>query len=269
MESNLPVPGQRNVMPGVFWGMAVFLVILLNTHGNVAASFLPLPRLGFDLAFAALIFPSFLFAVGNAIFFAEGQWRQSERQEVLIAILNRTLVIFSVGVGLALVLNAYLEVHHEEAGWEHLRVMAVLQRIALSYGLAAVAVLYFSEYTIVLIAMASLLAYWLSMNMFGDLTASAAPVNVVRHFDMLLSADAVLHQERGVVFGPEGLLTALPATANVLGGYMAARFIRSTARDTRSTALLLLIGNVLIFLALWWNVGPWSGVNWWTLNRKL
>lgn len=250
--------------------MAVFLVILVNTHGNVAVSFLPLPRLGsFDFAFAELIFPSFLFAIGNAIFFAQSQRRQSERQEVLIAILNRTLVIFSVGVGLAVVLNAYLEMHSIEAGWEHLRIMAVLQRIALSYGLAAVAVLYLSEYTLVLVAMVSLLAYWLFMTMFGNLAAEADPVNVVRHFDMLLSADAVLHQERGVVFGPEGLLSTLPATANVLGGYMAARFIRSTAKDTRSTALLLLVGNVLIFLALWWNVAAWSGANWWTLNREL
>jgi len=252
MESNLHVPEQRNVVPGVFWGVAVFLVILVNARGSVAVSFLPLPQLGdIDLAFAELIFPSFLFATGNAIFFAQAQWRMAEQQEVLISILKRTLVIFSVGVLLALASNMYMEVQQVEAGWEHLRIMAVLQRIALSYGLAAVAVLYCSESTVVLIAMSLLVVYWLFMNMFGDLAAEAGPVDVVRHFDMLLTADTVIHQERGVVFGPEGLLSVLPATANVIGGYIAARFVRSAAKDFRVTALFLLAGNVMIFLALW------------------
>lgn len=252
MESNLHIPGQRNALPGVFWGMAVFLVILANTHDDLTMSFLPVLRLGsIDLAFAELIFPSFLFAVGNAIFFAQIQWQQSEQQEVLIAILKRTLLIFTIGVGLALASSAYLEIRGMEAGWEDLRVMAALQRIALSYGMAAAAVLYFSEAYVVLIAMASLIAYWLLMTMFGDLAAEAGPVDVAHHFDLLLTADLVIHHERGVVFGPEGLLSVLPATANVLGGYLAASFIRSMARDFRSAALLLLVGNVLIFLAFW------------------
>jgi len=253
MESNLPLPGQRNVVPAVFWGLAVFLVILVNTRGSVAVPILPLLQLDIlNLEFAELVFPSFLFAVGNAIYFAQIQWRQSAQQEVLISILNRTLVIFSVGVVLALGINFYMEIHGAEVGWEHLRVMAVLQRIALSYGLAAVAILYFSESKLVLMAMSSLVVYWLLMNMFGDLAAAGAePVNMARHFDVLLTADSVVHQERGVVFGPEGLLSALPATANVLGGYMAARFICSAAKDFRSTAALLLAGNVMIFLALW------------------
>src|SRR5688572_18504806 len=136
MESNLHIPEQRNIVPELFWGMAVFLIILVNTPGNFAISLSPLFTAGWNgLTFAELVFPSFLFSVGNAIFFARGQWSQLERQEVLIIILKRTLVIFSLGVVLALALNAYREIQGVQvSGWEDLRIMAVLQRIALSYG---------------------------------------------------------------------------------------------------------------------------------------
>jgi hypothetical protein len=38
---------------------------------------------------------------------------------------------------------------------------------------------------------------------------------------------------------------------------MIARFIKNTSTDFKTATLLLLIGNVIIFLALWWNLNYW------------
>jgi predicted acyltransferase len=57
----------------------------------------------------------------------------------------------------------------------------------------------------------------------------------------------------GVPFEPEGLLSTLPATVNVLAGYMVGRYIQKNGSTMKSVLLLLLVGALFIFVGFLWD----------------
>ena len=111
-----------------------------------------------------LVFPSFLFAVGNALSFAMKKWETMSQAAVVGKILKRTLIIFLIGY---LVIYWFPWVHQEPDGhWafspiSHTRILGVLQRIALCYGIAALLIYYCSTRTVVVISVLLLIGYWI------------------------------------------------------------------------------------------------------------
>src|SRR6188508_2890466 len=82
----------------VFRGMTVCFMIIVNTPGNGDTTFSPLHHAtwhGFTPT--DLVFPSFLFAVGNALAFVMQSWQQQTTHAVVAKILKRTLLIFLLG----------------------------------------------------------------------------------------------------------------------------------------------------------------------------
>ncbi len=77
--------------------------------------------------------------------------------------------------------------------------------------------------------------------------------NAGTRFDLwLLGSDHLYHGE-GVAFEPEGVLSTLPAIANVTFGWLAGKWIRRKGKDYEGLTKLLLAGVLLIALALAWN----------------
>src|SRR5262245_49946270 len=103
--------------------------------------------------FYDLIFPLFLFLVGVVIPFSHA--RQRERgatpADMHRRILRRTVLLFALG----LLCNGILQFD-----WSNLRIAGVLQRIAVCYGLAALAVLHTGVRGQAVIAAAILFGYW-------------------------------------------------------------------------------------------------------------
>ncbi len=233
-------------------GLAIALMILVNTPGSWSAVYSPLlhaPWHGFT--FADLVFPGFLFVVGAAMFFALKQ--ATLNAEWLRKIGKRTLLMFLCG----LLLNWF---------WLHdiatLRIMGVLQRIALCYGLAAVLILLLGSLgqgadpeqrqrrirrQLPLLALLLLCGYW------GLLQLSADPYsvehNVVRQLDLMIFGAAHLYQGFGMAFDPEGLLSTLPAIVNLLLGYWIAAEL-SLRKPAAGVRWLWATGAVLVVLAL-------------------
>ncbi len=233
-------------------GLAIALMILVNTPGSWSAVYSPLlhaPWHGFT--FADLVFPGFLFVVGAAMFFAlkqatlDGSW--------LVKIGKRTLLMFLCG----LFLNWF---------WMHeldsLRVMGVLQRIALCYGLAALIILglgAIGQQTDVeqrqrrirrqlpVLAALLLIGYWGLLQLSPD--PYSVEHNVVRQLDLMLLGSAHLYQGFGMAFDPEGLLSTLPAIVNVLLGYWIAAEL-SQRKPAAGVRWLWATGAVLVVIAL-------------------
>jgi predicted acyltransferase len=89
---------QRFTALDVFRGMTVCFMIIVNTPGNGATTFSPLLHAhwhGFTPT--DLVFPSFLFAVGNAMSFVSVKWATMSQQQVLLKIFKRTMLIFLLG----------------------------------------------------------------------------------------------------------------------------------------------------------------------------
>src|SRR6187402_2081739 len=227
-------PASRFTALDVFRGLTVCFMIIVNTPGSYETAYAPLLHAqwhGFTPT--DLVFPSFMFAVGNAMSFVMKKWNTMSNGAVLGKILKRTIIIFLLGY----LMYWFPFVDWNEAGGlsvkpiGHTRIMGVLQRIALGYCSAAIMIHYLKLNTVLRLSLAFLFIYWLILLIFRG---SADPYDMITNagarLDLwLLGPDHLYHGE-GVAFDPEGLLSTLPAIANVTFGYAAGKWIQEKAR---------------------------------------
>ena len=136
----------------VFRGMTICLMIIVNTPGN-DMTFAPLQHAkwhGFTPT--DLVFPSFLFAVGNAMSFVMPKWASMSRSAILTKIFKRTALIFLLGFLMYwFPFVRYDDNHHIIlAPLSDTRILGVLQRIALCYGIGSL-MIYFLKPRLALI----------------------------------------------------------------------------------------------------------------------
>src|ERR1700743_2772223 len=88
----------RSLPLDIFRGMTVCFMIIVNTPGSEAFSYAPLKHAAWHgFTPTDLVFPSFLFAVGNAMSFVMAKWNTLSQSQVLGKILKRSLLIFLLG----------------------------------------------------------------------------------------------------------------------------------------------------------------------------
>lgn len=242
----------------VFRGLTICFMIVVNTPGSGATPFAPLLHAqwhGFTPT--DLVFPSFLFAVGNAMSFAMKKHSSVGTAAVLTKIGKRTALIFLLGYLMYWFPFFRLSEAGDVTGFpiSETRIWGVLQRIAVCYGLASLLVYFLSFRTVIWLSIVFLVGYWLILLGWGD---PADPLslagNAVLKLDRFLIGDAHLYHGEGVAFDPEGLLSTLPAIVNVVIGYYAGQFVQHKGKNYESVAKLLLVGSALIFAALCWNM---------------
>lgn len=241
-------------------GLILALMILVNTPGSWSAVYSPLLHADWHgFTFADLVFPGFLFVVGAAMFFAlkTQAWGVASVQKVL----RRTLLMFVLGLGLN-----FLWV----PDFSQMRLMGVLQRIALCYGLAALLVLALKpcftgakqQYGMPVLAAVVLLLYWCLLQLGAD--PYSLSDNIVGVVDRALLGEHRLYQGFGMPFDPEGLLSTLGAVVNVLLGFWVAGEL--SKRNAKAGMLwLLAVGALMLLLsqllAPFWPVNKalWTG----------
>ncbi len=238
---------KRFVTLDVFRGMTVFLMIVVNTQGSGAEPYAAMMHAEWNgCTLTDLVFPSFLFAVGNAMAFT---------QPGPVKIFRRSLLLFVVGWLLSWWLSG------KPLG--EARIMAVLQRIALAYCLAALVVRWLGEREVLLVSVGVLLSYWLLLYVLGMPGSWLTPEgNAVRRVDILIMGPQHMYREKGVAFDPEGLLSTLPAMVNVLAGWLAGRWIVRKGKSFETAAAMLTVGVLMMGVA-------WVWKGWLPLNKKL
>jgi len=257
---------QRFLALDVFRGMTICFMIIVNTPGRDIYTYTALEHAAWHgFTPTDLVFPSFLFAVGNAMSFVMPKWENLPQSQVLGKIIRRTLLIFLFGY----LLYWFPFVRPDKEGhWAFMsisrtRILGVLQRIALAYGIASLLIYYLKPRVSVIISIVILLLYWPILYWLGD---PADPLglrgNGVLRLDKWLMGDAHLYHGEGIPFDPEGALSTLPAIANVVGGYIAGRFIQQKGKTYEGLALLLLAGFGLLAAGYIWDWG-------FPINKKL
>lgn len=250
-------PNSRFFSLDVFRGMTVCFMIIVNSPGSGADAFSILSHADWDgFTPTDLVFPSFLFAVGNAMSFSMRKWMAASHGAFLRKVFTRTFLIFLLGF----LMYWYPFVEAGEDGlrmipFSQTRVMGVLQRIALCYLFASLMIRYLSYRQVITLSVLMLIGYWVILLLFGD---PAAPLsmegNAGIYFDKWVLGDNHLYQGEGIAFDPEGLLSTLPAIVNVVIGYAAGNFILRTGKGYETIARLLLAGGALILAALCWDM---------------
>ncbi|WP_018626632.1 acyltransferase family protein [Niabella aurantiaca] len=250
MNQTAPV---RFLALDIFRGLTICFMIIVNTGGPD-----PFPELrhaqwnGFTLT--DLVFPSFLFAVGNAISFSKSKWEQQPARQVIMKILKRTLLLFLIGYLMYWLPFVKVDPQNHILPFPigETRILGVLQRIALCYGIGALIIHFSSRRTVLITAAGLLLGYWLLSAVFGDYTQNGAAAT---RLDILTLTRPHLYK-KGLenAFDPEGLLSTLPAIVNVLVGYLAGLHIKKNPKSYEMLALLAIAGFLLLAAGYLWNL---------------
>jgi len=238
--------------------MTICFMIIVNTPGSGAEPFGPLEHAGWHgFTPTDLVFPSFLFAVGNAMSFSLERYRQLGTGSYFTKIIRRAILIFLLGYLMYWFPFFRLDAagHIIGAPIRNTRIMGVLQRIALCYFFASVLIYYFQKRTVIAISISLLALYWFLLLVFGDRAQPFSLLgNAGLYFDKWLMGVHHLYHGESVPFDPEGWLSTIPAIGNVIAGYYAGVFIRDKGKTYETLAKLMLFGALFIFIALWWNM---------------
>jgi len=240
----------------VFRGATVALMILVNNPGSWSNTFSPLAHASWHGCTPTdLVFPFFLFAVGNAMSFVMPQLQQGNSSEFWKKVIKRTILIFLIG----LFLNWSPFVKWSDTGlvfkpWENVRILGVLQRIALCYFFASVIIYYGKSRMALFIGMMILVIYWVLSFALG---AAGHPYSLSGYFgnaiDFNILGISHIYKGEGVPFDPEGLTSTLPAIVQVIFGFLVGEYIQLKGKNFEMLAKLLLTGVVLVLVGFIWD----------------
>lgn len=248
---------QRYYSLDVFRGATVALMILVNNPGSWGHIYDPLEHASWHgVTPTDLVFPFFLFAVGNAMAFVMPRLQQSGDATFWKKVLKRTLLIFGIGI----LLHWFPFVRYDADGnlvarkWETLRIFGVLQRIALCYFFASVIVYYFKLKGSFVFSAFLLLLYW-----FLCVAANPSdPYSLHGWFgtaiDQSIIGEKHMYKGEGVTFDPEGLMSTFAAIVQVIFGYIAGNYIITKGKTHEMLNGLFVTGCVLIFTGFCWDM---------------
>lgn len=229
---------QRFYSLDVFRGATVCLMILVNNPGSWEHIFPPLDHASWHgLTPTDLVFPFFLFAVGNALSFVMPKLEAGGSSQFWKKVIKRSLLIYLIGLFLTwwpfiqwdketkhLLFKHWVNPDDHTMG---IRTLGVLARIAICYFLASV-IIYYGKARLAFIAgMLILFAYWAMCFFLGD---KADPFSMTGWFgnpvDRKILGLPHIYKGEGIPFDPEGLMSTLPAIVQVIFGYIAGNYIR-------------------------------------------
>lgn len=261
----------------VFRGATVALMILVNNPGNWAHLFSPLGHAEWHgLTPTDLVFPFFLFAVGNAMAFVMPRLREAGDAIFWAKVLKRTALIFVIGLllnwwpfvrweGDVLAFKHWVSPDDPERG---IRIFGVLQRIALAYCFASIVVYYVKEKWVIIVSAVLLLGYWALCVALGG----TDPYSLAGWFGTAVDRNVLgvahLYRGEGVPFDPEGLMSTLPAIVQVTVGYLTGVYIRAQGQVSwlwprlqasveplyKMLAGLFVVAALLALLGLFWGL---------------
>lgn len=266
----MPQSSPRYAALDVFRGLTIFVMIVVNTPG---AGSKPWPLLEhadwFGFTLADFVFPSFLFAMGAALVFTM-QKAQSDRQFLAHAF-KRAALLFAIGYLMFWYpfVKVTPDLHYVAFPFENTRLLGVLQRLGLCYALAAIAVRFLTPKQVALFCIA-LLAGTAAAMVF--LVEPGMAYNKLNNLGSLIDRAVIpaSHIYRGDGgFEPEGLLGTLPATVNVLAGYLTCRFLLTAQLTLGRVQKLAFAGVGLCIVALFVSAAVPISKKLWTASFAL
>jgi predicted acyltransferase len=254
----------------VFRGATVCLMIMVNNPGTWDHIYAPLDHSPWHgVTPTDLVFPFFLFAVGNALAFVMPRLEMAGPSAFWRKIIKRTFLIFFIG----LMLNwmpfvkwdnnilvwkpwSYIDAQGHPAG---VRILGVLQRIALAYFFASVIIYFFKIRGAFFIACVILLGYWF-LCIAGN---TSDPFSLTGWFGTnidksILGEGHMYHGEslngHPIAFDPEGFMSLFGAIVQVIFGYLVGDYIIKKGKTPEMVNGLFVAGSVFLFAGYAWDM---------------
>ena len=227
-----------------FRGLTIAGMIIVNDPGSWSHVYAPLLHAEWHGATPTdLVFPFFLFIVGVSISLSLSKRKGSSN--LYVKIFKRSAIIFLLGIFLAL---------FPKFDFENLRIVGVLQRIALVYLVCAILYLNTSHSTQLKTGIGLLVIYWITMAFIpfnGNLAGTLDPGNNFAAWIDSFIVPGRLYQE---TWDPEGFYSTLPAIATGISGMLSGKIILDNSNSLKDKIIKLFYwGAIVLIIGSFWD----------------
>jgi len=260
----------------VFRGATVCLMILVNNPGSWQHIYPPLEHAAWHgLTPTDIVFPFFLFAVGNALSFVMPRLKAGGDATFWKKIIKRSALIFLIGLFLQwwpffiwnndhLVFRRWVDPNNPESG---VRILGVLQRIALCYFFASVIIYYLKPKGSLYFGLMLLVLYWILCYIGNPGDPYSLQGWFGTNIDKKILHVPHMYKGEGLPFDPEGVMSTMSAIVEVIFGYFVGDYIQKKSKVPENLALgtvnnfgpyqmlsgLFVGGVVMLLTGYWWD----------------
>jgi len=250
----------------VLRGITISGMIMVNNPGSWGKIYTPLEHAQWNgLTPTDLVFPFFMFIMGVSMYLSYKKFDFRLSGKTFTKLLRRSVLLFLIGLAIgwfSLFCRGLVGLRTEEislldkigqaaSNFENLRILGVLQRLALVSFFGSLTVLLFKPKRIPWLIGFILLFYWILMAVTGSYSENDS--SLVYSIDRAVLGITHMYTDSlpdgsKVVFDPEGLLSTLPCIAHVLLGFMAGKLISESKDNSQRIQKLFIFGTIILFL---------------------
>lgn len=250
--------GKRLLALDILRGITIAGMIMVNNPGKWSYIYAPLGHAKWNgLTPTDLVFPFFMFIMGISTYISLKKYNFEFSHQAALKILKRTIVIFAIGLGIAwfsLFCRTWNSLSGEELSFfsrlgqsiwifDHIRILGVMQRLALCYGAAAIIALTMKHKYIPYLIAFLLIGYFIVLTTGNGFEYN--DTNILSIVDRAILGSEHIYKDNGI--DPEGLLSTLPAIAHVLIGFCVGKLLMEVKDINEKIERLFIIGTVLTF----------------------
>ncbi len=185
-----------------------------------------------------LVFPFFLFIMGISCYLSLVKSEFKPTPQVIRRIVKRTVLLFVIGLFINWFDHA---IEGDLLCFGHLRIWAVMQRIALCYCIVSLFAL-FCNHKYTLHTIVGLLVIYTAIIVLGNGYEYDADVNILAQADLkLFGYDHIYHKSP---VDPEGLMGTISSVAHVLLGFYCGMLIRKRETVEQKVIALFVVGAI-------------------------
>ena len=222
-------------------GLTVALMILVNNGGEQNYHILTHSKWN-GLTPCDLVFPFFLFMMGMSTYLSLRKTEFKPSLMIYRKIAKRTILLFLIGLSI----NWFdMICSGNGLNFAHLRIWAVLQRIALCYGIVSLLAIHINQRYFIHIILGIIIGY-MGILAFGNGYAYDASVNIIAQADLHIFGYDHLYHKSPV--DPEGLLSTLPAIAHTMIGFLCCKYISIAGQNVHSKIKFLKISGLVMLI---------------------
>ena len=241
-------------------GITIAGMIMVNNPGSWSYAYAPLRHAHWHgLTPTDLVFPFFMFIMGVSTFMSLRKFNFEPSGAAIWKIVRRTILIFVIGMTLGWFGQLTRGLASGEpfgvaaTHFDTLRILGVLQRLALAYGFAALIAIFVKNRSLVWVVGILLAGYYLLLRLGKGFEMSEE--NIIAVVDKALWGTGHMYKDTTpegvrIAFDPEGLLSTIPSIAHVLIGFLFGKLIVENRDNHKRVEKLLICGTILAFSGL-------------------